>query len=330
MYVSKKKQKKMALDDLEADELNATYFFTYIEHAAIYRIKKQYKKALHDINAAINLNPGYAKAYEMLAALKMDTGEYSEAAVFFAIAKKLENNIGSELLMEFYSKMETLSELHIAVYYGNRNKVKRILENGADVNIKNLDGITPLMIAVADGDEITTEMLIKYGENVNERDRYGNTPLHYSIKHKSIVNILLNNKADPNVINTKMQTPLDIAVYGGFRETIELLINAGAKSVLAKDINGMTKLHYAALYSNCKYIEILLSQGANINSQNIKRQTPLHIAVINKNIDICQLLLEKGAYSNQPDLNGNSPIQLAIDNKCDDIVELLLACSLTG
>ena len=140
---------------------------------------------------------------------------------------------------------------------------------------------------------------------------------------------MLKNNANPNVSNEKALTSLDIATYKSFHETVELLIKAGAKPILVKGVNGMTKLYYAVLYSNMKEIETLLSQGANINARNDRGQTPLHIVVINNNGEVCDLLLERGALPNQPDFNNNSPLQIAYDNKYENIYENLLACSLT-
>lgn len=315
----------------EAIKLNTSNFIAYVDRAAIYRLQNQYHNALLDIVEAIKLNPHYTKAYEILGTLKMDIGEYIEASICFANIKKLKNYIDRERLLSVYNNVEYLSDLHIAAYYGNQEAAKLLLTSDVDVNVKNAKGYTPLIMAVLGGHEIIAEMLIADGANVNIEDNYGNTPLHYSVKYKGLVKILLKNHADPNVLNfVQIRTPLEIAVSEGLPEVAELMIIAGANPAIARDINGMTKLHHAVLNSNLKDIKILLSQGAKINYKNNIGQTPLHIATMSGNIDACQLLLEKGANSNAPDDNGKSPLQLAFDSGNDELTDLLIACSTIG
>lgn len=96
------------------------------------------------------------------------------------------------------------------------DKIFFLLENGADVNQKNKDGITPLMnyIISKPTDDYIIDVLVKYGAKINEQDNEGNTALHYAIIHGNsmrIIKCLLNNGSDRSIENKYGMTPMDYA-----------------------------------------------------------------------------------------------------------------------
>jgi len=86
------------------------------------------------------------------------------------------------------------NELLFYVKIGNLDKVKELIENGADVNAK---------------------------------DRSGNTPLHWmacgGYGHIEIAKLLIDNGADVNAKNKRRITPLDMAKFEGHTEIVKLL-----------------------------------------------------------------------------------------------------------
>jgi len=65
-----------------------------------------------------------------------------------------------------------------AVHEGNREAVRRYLENGADVEAKNYDKRSALHIAATEGDVEMVMLLLDRGANPNVRDRRGSTPMN--------------------------------------------------------------------------------------------------------------------------------------------------------
>ena len=65
--------------------------------------------------------------------------------------------------------------------YGHINTVRRLLEEGADVNVKDDRGSTALMYASEEGHVETVKLLLEKGADVNAKDNDGGTAHNYSI-----------------------------------------------------------------------------------------------------------------------------------------------------
>ena len=65
------------------------------------------------------------------------------------------------------------------------------------------------------------------------------------------------------------------AALGGYTEIAELLIDNGA-NVNTKKEDGQTPLHEAALNGNKKIIELLIARAADVNAKNVNGDTPLN------------------------------------------------------
>ena len=102
---------------------------------------------------------------------------------------------------------------------GNPKEVKRLLDQGADVNIRNQKNQTALHCAAKAGFAEATQLLLDNGADPNLRDSQGDTPLHAacastikdSSKLQAVIDLLLDAKADKNLKNKREKTPEDIA-----------------------------------------------------------------------------------------------------------------------
>jgi ankyrin repeat protein len=72
------------------------------------------------------------------------------------------------------------STLHDAAKIGNEAALKRLIEEGADVNEKDGRGITPLGVAVGFNRIPCVKALLAAGANVRLADARGSTVLHYA------------------------------------------------------------------------------------------------------------------------------------------------------
>ncbi|WP_039458752.1 ankyrin repeat domain-containing protein [Candidatus Jidaibacter acanthamoebae] len=107
--------------------------------------------------------------------------------------------------------------------------VKILLENKADINICNKEGISAFS-QVMDGNalyEIQLE-LIKHQYSFNIQNEEGLTPLHFA-GDKRAVKLLLKHGAYLNIQDKQGNTPLMTAIIKGELKVAEALIKAGAK-----------------------------------------------------------------------------------------------------
>ena len=121
--------------------------------------------------------------------------------------------------------------LHLAASWGHKEVAELLIDNGADVNAKDIDGWTPLRKAAWHGRKEIVELLIANGADVNPQDVNGWTPLHQAARngHKEIAELLIAKGADVTAKNEDGETPLDWANWRSHAETADLLRKHGAK-----------------------------------------------------------------------------------------------------
>jgi ankyrin repeat protein len=154
--------------------------------------------------------------------------------------------------------------LHYAAYTGNTEMIELLLDYHADVNAKDMSGVTPLHLAAAEG-------------------------------HPEAVRLLLAAKADPNARDSKIEaTPLLLATASGFRETVAILLDSKA-NVNAQDHVGMSALAVACGRGYKPIVIILLDHKANVNIRDKTGLTPLQLAHGAGHKDIEALLKQHGA-----------------------------------
>ncbi|WP_419658793.1 ankyrin repeat domain-containing protein [Desulfosarcina variabilis] len=107
---------------------------------------------------------------------------------------------------------------------------KKLIANGADVNIKNLKGLSPLSIAIKSHNTETFSWLIENGADINSVDYQGHTPIFYAAYSgfSDMVAQLINNGADVNAAAKDGRTPLHAAAIGEQVDCLKLCLQAGA------------------------------------------------------------------------------------------------------
>jgi ankyrin repeat protein len=97
-----------------------------------------------------------------------------------------------------------MATIHEAAYTGNLNRVRELLNQGANVNARVITGRTPLHYAAKTGRLNVVEELLRRGAHVNPRTYSGGiTPLMFAAqgKHPRIVHALIKAGANPKYRN---------------------------------------------------------------------------------------------------------------------------------
>ncbi len=117
-------------------------------------------------------------------------------------------------------------------------------------------------------------------------------------------------KKDINFVDKHGYTALDLAVIHNSPEIVEILLENGANPNI-KDKNGYTPLHRAVIRYSYKIVYLLLKYGADPNIKDKHGYTPLHRAVIEQDPKLVELLLKHKADPNIKDSHGFTPLERA-------------------
>ncbi|XP_042422404.1 probable E3 ubiquitin-protein ligase XBOS33 [Zingiber officinale] len=238
--------------------------------------------------------------------------------------------IEARMLLEFnpglakYSTFRGLnSPLHFAAAKGHNEIVTLLLENGADVNLRNYCGQTALMQACRHGHWEVVQTLLIYRSIVTRTDYLnGRSALHFAAVggHVRCIRLL--------VVDFIPSAPYDMiaAEKDGTGSPGRALDQKYDRSALMKFINkpadgGITALHMTALNGYFDCVQLLLDLGANISVATFNYgssfnligagSTPLHYAACGGNLKCCQILLARGASRLALNCNGWLPLDAA-------------------
>jgi len=185
--------------------------------------------------------------------------------------------------------------LHYAVSKLNVAAVQHLVRNMADVNLAEYtEWQTPLHIVAGSSESvaepnkqtfkrararIASQLCSVTSPNppdLNCQDVNGNTPLHLSVIQEieeagDLVRIFLDNSAEPNIANSRGQTPLHLLCHN----------NA---------LRGIGIMH--------EMLQVMLYYGANPNLQSQTGCTALHLALYHEDVDSAVELVNSGAGLN--------------------------------
>ena len=121
------------------------------------------------------------------------------------------------------------AKLWDGVYKNNYKKIEEAFKEGADVNMKNDNGVWFLLVASGHGNARTVNLLLEKGIDVNITDDYdydNNTALSTAVINAKydVVELLLEKGADINKENNKGDTPLIQAIRSEDIYMVELLL----------------------------------------------------------------------------------------------------------
>lgn len=189
------------------------------------------------------------------------------------------------------SKIE-MSPLMLAVHINSFEMVKLLLEHGADVNHRDLIDDTPICYAAIKGDLELVKFFVKKGSDIKTENNFGYTLLHFAAGSGNVETMqwLIDQGLDVNAKSKQLHTCLNFAAVEGKFEAFQWLVKQGL-DINAKDIDGNTMLFSAAKGGNLELVQWLVNQGV----QDVKSYDTLLAAVKSKNIKLVQWLIEQGA-----------------------------------
>ena len=253
--------------------------------------------------------------------------------------------------------------LHDAASQGHYEVVQILINNGADLNANDVEGMTPfdysmlterrrlkntktsdllqslgaksgakksMYAAAILGDIQTIKKLINEGLDINKLTETGKAPLHLTATygHKKATEYLLVSGANINCKDDTGSSPLFSAVRTTHKEIVELLISNGANIKTEKRLlHQLSWVGYKKTEGRIKQVEIaksLILKGVNLNEKDLSGDTPLHSAAEHGHIEMAEFLLESGANVNEDNETKTTPLHKAAVEGRDIIVNILI------
>ena len=243
------------------------------------------------------------------------------------------------------------SALMAATLFGNAQMLQVLIKAGADPNHAGVAGTTALMWAVPDVEKV--KVLLDGGANVNAKSDSERTALLVAASYPRTVDLLrllLDRGADLRAQDRAGATALALAVRSADVEVVRFLVekgldanalSVGARRVafgrydrptvdflMSKGLGSATDiLVTAATWQPTATVARWIESGANVNASNPAQygRTPLLTAVTSEaeGADTLKLLLDRGADPNARTTEGESPLDWAIYKGDRAKIELL-------
>lgn len=132
---------------------------------------------------------------------------------------------------------------------GNKKNIQHFIQEKVDIEKRGFQQRSALHFAVLRGDQDIAKWLIEGGANVNAQDVDGLTPLHMACHENQIemIQLILENQADPNRLDVYERAPLDLVPGGWYclheegkkqqEKIVQLIEQHGGRFKKFKNIN---------------------------------------------------------------------------------------------
>lgn len=229
-------------------------------------------------------------------------------------------------------------ELFYAVFEGTLEDVVKCLDAGDNPNAVSVLGTTPIFYATQFSKRLPkADALYNAGAVIDVWNFSGEHPLHHNIRNPSCIAWLLDHYVNPNVTVYQGKehqfvpigwTALHQAVHLGSLQLVELLLSRGADANSQAE-DGATPLHIAArqpkLYK--RLIRVLIDAGADVNAVTFDGRTPLHEVASRRGTyakSVARLLLFRGASVRLQDVSGSTPAEMLDDSPVAVALKIIL------
>jgi ankyrin repeat protein len=215
--------------------------------------------------------------------------------------------------------------LMYAAMYGSADDMRRLIRHGADVNAANVAGATALMWAVHDADRLS--LLLGEHADINARSKSGSSALRVAVRLRNVdaARTLIAAGAD-----VKQDAPLLVEeAYGyGAPGIVTLLAQAGVETDSPAQLTAL--MSRAPALTGIDYMATLLAAGAASPKDHVRPRafhtSTLGMAAARSDLPTVRTLLERGADPNDAGGRGITPLMMAAAAAEPDanVVRLLL------
>ena len=233
------------------------------------------------------------------------------------------NNEGMTPL-QLLVKMERLLVANVIAKKSSREDIKKMAnEDRSDVLYK----------AMSENCLFLVQALLEFqSEKVNLRYNSSETPLHAACRlgHCDMIEILLENGADIQAVDSSGDAPIHIACNGLGLDCLKPILQSKGCDPNQKNAYGDTALHIVLNIGTvhfCKF-EILLENGADVQAVDSNGDAPIHIVCNGLRLDCLKALLQsKGCDPNQKNAYGDTALHIVcrVGEYMDSFIQALIS-----
>jgi ankyrin repeat protein len=230
--------------------------------------------------------------------------------------------------------------LMYATAVGSEAMMRRLIDAGAEVNARNEFDDTALLWCGGNLNRI--KLLVEHGADVKVQSKQGHTPIYVASAEAGglpAVQYLVSKGATLAIPPSPQgETPLGAAAIANDTDLVRYIVEKGGKEIVAPP-GGLVALQFAAGNGNLELVKLLLSKGVDVNMASppeftrvkngpiaIGNLTALILSSAGGETEIVRTLLDAGANVNAQDVRGMTPLMLAVasDHPNRDIIKMLL------
>ena len=242
------------------------------------------------------------------------------------------------------SSADAEEQLRDAVWKDDVDRAAALIEQGADVNAKDVTVQSAYLIAASEGRNRILDLALAHGAEVDDKDSYNGTALIRAAErgHAWITGRLLRAGIAKDHVNNLGWQAIHEAIWLGedtpsYVDTVRILAAGGAELTRAAANESLTPLQMAermghpgqvaalrralqaapddpnqtllaaASAGDADTAALALRHGADIDVRDGQRRTPLLLAVTNDRVDVARLLVALGADPDALDARHDTP-----------------------
>lgn len=206
-------------------------------------------------------------------------------------------------------------------------KSLRALQNPDVIGDEGDDAYSALFIAAGEGHGSVVELLLEARANSEWSNPTGYTPLFFAAEegHAECVRLLLEFGVEKEAVASSLggARPFHLAAFEGHNDVVAALLDFAA-DMEAVDDRGLQPLHDAASRGHVEIIRRLLERRAQLETADLEGFTALHWAAQKGSVDAAKVLLESKADQDLQGLQGEKALHLAARGGHQEVLRFFL------
>ncbi|WQF77225.1 Putative ankyrin repeat-containing domain superfamily [Colletotrichum destructivum] len=213
---------------------------------------------------------------------------------------------------------------HAAMSASDDDTLAVLVHAGGDIDRRDLGTRTPLVAAVQNYRFNAIEKLLEFGADLELRLQNGRTALHVAISMRSTpMTEFLSDQGAYLDRRVNEHTALTYAIATACPDIAEVLIDAGADVDLPSS-KGNFPLLAAAAAGDLLTMKLLLSRGAKYDAAGSEGYLPIHMAAHKNRVEVLQLLFKAGSPIDPTTEHGETPLTIAMHLGCFEAAQFLI------